>query len=505
MRRSKLSWVTAAVIVALVVVVGPALVPSADPEVTSTVGSPAPVTTPATQASTTTTTLGEVTRAKPQFRWTRIDPETLEDVVSVPLALGDPGSAVFSPDGMTLASFVYEGSDNSQSLVIANLEQWQAGEPIPLEGWVANDASGVVEGPVQAAFLGEGDVLTWVAQLPTDYGSGPVAEDYALFHFALDEERPEVVYRFPLDFAPWEMRLLPGDRIAVFGSPVVFDDEAPDDVHWPRLILIDGRTGRLLRDVPIPELVAGHEWREEGVGSFMHPGLGWDIARERLHIVHADRLAVTVLDLVRGELVDEAEIRLPTSLRQRLMLWLLPPAQAKLQEGTRRNVRIDPEGARLYISGVRWDLVRNDRGEAVDEQQVALGVTVLDTSTLETVAHLDLPVSDVEISPDGRLVLAAGVADGRVVDGDPEMAGLYVLDADTLEERGHLWLGTIPWLHSFSEDGRSVFVTVWEGKASLIKLDPFELEVLAERALANTEQASFELAWRGLTATWVGK
>lgn len=98
--------------------------------------------------------------------------------------------------------------------------------------------------------------------------------------------------------------------------------------------------------------------------------MGWDLTVERLYLIHADHLAVTVVDLGLGEVVDEQEISLPSSWAERTTLWVLPAAQAKLSEGSRHNVQIDPEGKRLYISGVRWELVNNEEGEAIDEQQV---------------------------------------------------------------------------------------------------------------------------------------
>jgi len=503
MNRGKAWWMAAVAVIALVVVVGPAILPfGAGPTMTPTPAPQSPVTNRTSLASTTTEP-GEPSAGQHGWSWRRIDPETLEDVASSSLFLGAPGRGVFSLDGHSLASFVYRNSDNSEELVVADLKRWRIRDRLPLEGWVVNDQSGLVDGPVQATFLDETDVVTWIAQLPSEQGSGPVAEDYALFRYSLGAAQPELSYGFPPGFAPWEMRLLSRDRIAVFGSPVVFDEEAAESARWTRLFVIDAITGRLAWEVQIPELAAGHQWKGDSVGSFMHPGLGWDLAGQRLYVAHADRLAVTVVDLSQGVVIGEKEISLPTSMEEQLKLLLLPLAQAKLQEGTRRNVRVDPQGERLFVSGVRWELVHNDQGEATDEQQVALGLTVLDLPTLETVSHLDLPVSDVEISPDGSILLLTGVWDGQVVDSDPEQSGLYVLDAGTLEQRRHLWPGTIPWIHAFSNDGSSVYVSVFDGDAHLKHLDLLELDVLAERVLSPAEQTSFELARRGLTAIWV--
>jgi len=503
-------WATGVVIGTLVVVIGPAMLPlEMDPENTHAPASTLPVTTAtsstpvaSTDAVTTTEPAG-ATEDQSRLHWTRIDPKTLTDVPSPPLRLGEPGRAVFGPDNGIVASFMYTGSDNSEELVLADLNRWEVVNRLPLEGWVAYDQSGVVEGPIQATFLDDGEVIDWIAQLPADNQAEPVANDYALFEYNLADTETRLSYRFPAGFAPWEMRLLSRERIAVFGSPVVFDEEAPDSARWPRVLVIDANTGRLERDIEIPGLVAGHEWKGESVGSFAHPGLGWDVHAEHLYVVHADHLAVTVVDLALGEVINEREVSLASSWTERMTLWLLPAAQAKLQEGSRRNVRIDPEGERLYISGVRWELVHNDEGEAIDEKQVSWGLTVLDLPTLDVVSHLELPVSDVEISPDGNHLLLTGVSDGRVVDYEPEQSGLYVLDADTLKDRGHLWAGTIPWIHTFSDQGQIVYVSIWDQHSRLMRLDLAELEVLAERDLDATEQTSFDLGPRGLTARWV--
>jgi hypothetical protein len=511
-RRHIRWWVPGVVIGTLVVVIGPVMLPlERDPQNTPAPASTLPVTT--TTSFTPDTSPDPVTTTEPPdssegqsgLLWTRIDPKTLTDVPALPLRLGEPGRAVFSPDGQFVVSFTYSGSDNSEELVVADLNRWEVRHRLPLEGWVAYDQSGVVEGPLQATFLDSGEVIAWIAQLPAENKSEPVANDYALFLYNLADTGVRLSYRFPTGFAPWEMRPLTGDRIAVFGSPVVFDEEAPDTARWPRVLIVDVKEGRLERDIEIPGLVAGHEWKGDSVGSFAHPGLGWDLDAGRLYIAHADHLAVTVVDIVEGELIEQREISLPSTWAERMTLWLLPAAQAKLQEGTRRNLRIDLEGERLYISGVRWELVHNDKGESIDEQQVALGLTVLDLPTLGVVSHLELPVSDVEISPDGNYLLLTGVSDGRVVDYEPEQSGLYVLDADTLKERGHLWAGTIPWIHTFSDQGQTVYVSTWDKHSRLIRLDLAELEVLAERDLDATEQTSFDLGPRGLTARWVEK
>lgn len=511
-RRHLWRWFAGVAMGALVVVIAPVILPlGTDPENTAAPVSTLPLPTatsltpvPSTNLVTTTEP-PDSTDVQSEVLWTRIDPDTLADVSSSPLRLGEPGRAVFSADGGVVASFIYRGSDNAEEMVLADLDHWEVLDRLPLEGWVAYDQSGVVEGPIQATFLDDGEAVTWIAQLPAEDQTEPVANDYALFQYNLTSTQTHLSYRFPAGFAPWEMRLLTGDRIAVFGTPVVFEEDVADSARWPRVFVIDVVSGRLERDIEIPGLVAGYQWKGDSVGSFAHPGLGWDLAAERLYVVHADRLVVTVVDLGLGEVTDKQEISLPSSWTERITLWVVPAAQAKLQEGSRHNVRIDPEGKRLYISGVRWELVNNDKGEAIDEQQVPLGLTVIDLPTLDVVSHLQLPVSDVEISPDGNHLLLSGVSDGRVVDNEPEESGLYVLDADTLTERGHLWAGTIPWIHTFSDGGQTAYVTIWNQHSRLMRLDLAGLEILAERDLDATEQTSFALGPRGLTTRWVEK
>lgn len=511
-RRHVWRWFTGVAVGTLVVVIAPAILPlGTDPEDASAPPSTLPM--PTATSLTPVPSIDLVTTTEPpdspevqsEVLWTRIDPNTLTDVPSPPLRLGEPGRAVFGTDGGVVASFIYSGSDNSEAMVLADLDRWEVLDRLPLEGWVAYDQSGVVEGPIQATFLDDGEAIAWIAQLPAEDQTEPVADSYALFQYNLADTQAHLSYRFPAGFAPWEMRLLTGDRIAVFGNSVVLDEDVPDSARWPRVFVIDVESGRLERDIEIPGLVAGHESKGDSVGSFAHPGLGWDLTAERLYVVHADHLAVTVVDLAQGEVIDEQEISLPSSWAERITLWVLPAAQAKLQEGSRHNVRIHPEGKRLYISGVRWELVNNDEGEAIDEQQIPWGLTVLDLPTLDVVSHLQLPVSDVEISPNGNHLLLSGVSDGRVVDYEPEQSGLYVLDANTLKERGHLWAGTIPWIHTFFDEGQTAYVSTWDQHSRLVRLDLAELEVLAERDLDAAEQTSFDLGPRGLTTRWVEK
>jgi hypothetical protein len=447
----------------------------------------------------------------PRYLWDRMDPHTLVDLPGVsPLKLGEPGRSVLSPNGATLASFTTAAEPNSPAeLLVVDLEDWELRAKFSVAGWVASDQSGVVEGPGLATFADDGETLLWVSQLPDERDSVLDPADFGVFRYRLEGGEPEQVYAFPADFAPWEMRLLRDGRLAVFGSPVVYGDEpVPEASRWARLLLVDLAEGQLVGDLELPGLVAGRLWEGEGAGTFAHPGLAWDLPRDRLYVVDADRLAVTVVDIERLAVIAQREIALASSPGERLVAWLLPAAQAKSQEGTRRNVGIHPEGSLLYVSGVRWELDYDEEGHVSGERQVSLGLTVIDTDDLQEVARLDLPVSDVEVSPNGTHLLLSGVSDGRVVDHDPEHSGLFVLGARTLKPRDHLLEDTIPWIHAFSADGDSVYITTWDQEAEaarLLLLDLVGPTVTADRVLVEYEQASFHLPRTGLIARWTGE
>lgn len=522
MVRSKWAWLTAGVFLLLVVVGIPVVLPLDGqptsprlPLITSAARTdPSDHQTLSAPTTTDTTIVEEaiaVGRRPPDWLWSRMDPQTLADVPTIPpLRLGAPGRGVFSPDGKTLASFTYAlETEGSEELLVVDLEEWEVRAGFSVAGRVAQDQSGVVEGPVLASFTDDGDTLVWISQLPDEPRGVPEPADFGLFRHELGGGGPQLAYAFAPGFAPWEMRLLGENRIAVFGQTVVYGDQpVPETSRWPQVVLIDLATGHLVGDLQLPGLIAGH-LSEGEAGSFARPGLAWDLSRDHLYVVHADRLALTAIDLEPLAVIAQEEIALPSSLGEGLMAWLLPAAQAKSQEGTRRNVRIDPEGQYLYVSGVRWELVYNQAGQVEGERQVPLGLTtVIRLDELDVAAHLDLPVSDVEVSPDGGHLLLSGVSDGRTVDNDPERSGLFVLDPRTLEQRAHLLADTIPWVHAFSPDGDAVFITIWDeetGAARLLLLDLVDLSVAADRSLAEHEQVSFDLPLAGLTATWIGE
>jgi hypothetical protein len=467
-------------------------------------------TTPAVE-STVTGQSSDRQSGSPRYWWDRMDPLTLADLPGIsPLKLGEPGRSVLSPTGATLASFTTATEPNSPAeLLVVDLEDWEVRANFTVAGWVASDRSGVVEGPGLATFADDGETLLWVSRLPDERDSVLDPEDFGVFRYRLEGGEPERVYALPPDFAPWEMRLLRDGRLAVFGTPVVYSDEpVPEASRWGRLLLVDLAEGELVGDLELPGVVAGHVWGGEGAGTLAHPGLAWDLPRDRLYLVHAERLAVTVVDLERLAVIRQGEISRASSLGQQLAGRLVPAAQAKSQEGTRRNVGIHPEGSLLYVSGVRWELVYDEEGHVSGERQLSLGLTVIDTDDLTELARLDLPVSDVEVSPNGTHLLLSGVSDGRVVDNHPEHSGLLVLDARTLEQRDHLFEDTIPWIHAFSADGDSVYITAWDQEAEaarLLLLDLVGLAVTSDRFLLEYEQASFHLPRMGLIARWTGE
>ena len=147
--------------------------------------------------------------------------------------------------------------------------------------------------------------------------------------------------------------------------------------------------------------------------------------------------------------------------------------------GVVRQAVVSPDGGRLYVTGWRNEVVSKNGN--VDWGQMPLGLSVIRLDTFTEERHLDLPVSQVAVSPDGRRLLLAGYRkDPR---GDQQGSGLYVLDATNLNQLASLEAGTIFAIEGFGPSGLA-YVSRWEASHEIIGvLDLGTLRLGAEREL----------------------
>lgn len=146
--------------------------------------------------------------------------------------------------------------------------------------------------------------------------------------------------------------------------------------------------------------------------------------------------------------MDKQLVRQP-SFWERALWWLIPPAEAKGSEPSATlSAWLSHDRSLLLITGVATDAWR-DSTRRLHASTTPLGLTVIDTETLDVVVSLDLPVSH-GLSTSEAIVLA-GTTSSAVycdqecnpsnnepeIDGEPQHSGLYVLDPASLEIRFH--------------------------------------------------------------------
>lgn len=394
--------------------------------------------------------------------WGRpVDQATLDDHADhEPVDLGHHYTTAFSRDGGTLATMTWPTDGQAHgSLTLIDLAEW---------GTRLLDLG--IESHVSEMLFDEDGTLYMVQ---------PDAHREPLSRLIPGSENTEPLAGLPEGFVPWEMQLQGAGHLVLFGVPV--DPNRPHFVEGPpRIVALDTRTGDLVYQTILEEVHAGQdESTATETGVVYHtPGLAWDHTRDLLYVVDAASGEITVVDLMDGAILPPPS----PSLAERLGRWLMPPAQAKLMAGTDRQAVISRDGSRLYITGLRRELEERATGWRYTERP--LGVSVVDTSTLEARAHVDLPASEIELSPDGQHLITIHRPSGPDQTRPPSVS---ILDARTLEERGR-FTGNIR-LAGFSLDGRLAYLTQWHQPET----ETFEtmVQIIDLSTLTVTEEKTF--------------
>ncbi len=323
---------------------------------------------------------------------------------------------------------------------------------------------------VPMAFNREGTALFWTEQ--------PLANPYQVVRYDLAGKIKQVITSLPAGFLPQELQVLSSGQLAFYGLV---------QERRPLLVLVDAESGATTQ-VALEGVRAGlvENSQETTPDRLYAPGLVWDLTRERLYLLHADEDVITVVDLAAGQVLRQAAIR-PAS--PGLFSWLVSPAEAKESLVTERRGVLSPDGQRLYILAMEDEYIDLEPGWVIRPK--LLGLQVVATETLQQVAHLDLPASELAVSPDGRwLLLASGQgASGTTEDLSPwtESSGLTVLDAHTLEQRFHQGAGEWFTILGFTSDGQGTYISqpggVVDGefRGILRRLDLNSLAFVAER------------------------
>jgi hypothetical protein len=324
------------------------------------------------------------------------DPVTLADRPGLPaigLGLGNVWAVDPARTRLAVVGHPTWEAEGGGMLRIIDLESWRVTEHDLDLGWLTS-----------LAFDPEGEALYWSEQ-----SQQPEPLLFQRFHLATAE-----LTNLPASIDPWAwdrpVQPLSADRLAVFG---VSPTEQGQTQGWPRLLLLDFAGQRVIADVTLEGMAAGFQRLDiEGEPQDAredYPGVAWDLENRLLYVTHPEDDEVTVVDLDTGQLKIRETVATPSPFLERLAQWLVPTAQAKLSEGTIERVTLSPDGSRLYVTGERQEA----SGSATEwvYQTLPLGLQVIATEDLTEAAHLDLPATELILTPDGnRLLLFGGVS-----------------------------------------------------------------------------------------------
>lgn len=385
-----------------------------------------PVETPATIETTTTATTRVLASSPTTLRpgsgdvqLLRVDPATL-----TPLPGSDPITS-----GDWISGSV---SENGQWLV---LNVWIDTEPDTDVVRVVEASTGRVVTDVAGPLMHElrvGNDGTVYNHFDNEACGGRVGQ------LAPGETSLVTVFEaFPDGFCSSTPMTLLDDKRAGWLGTVVTDSAS----HQATLLIGDLSNGSASM-VKVPTATLGPVG-EQDVGDWvvvesLEPAVVWDVERNRALVVHADQPVVSVVDLGTGEVTDHVWSG-QTSWVDGLLAWLIPAANAKgPASGISRSAVLSPGGDVLYVGTQQSKLVVADDGEWSVEASPQ-GVDVINTESWKVIAHLDVPASQVSLSPDGHHLVATGVAvTDTLSTSSLDSKGAFIVSTDTLELVGRV-------------------------------------------------------------------
>jgi hypothetical protein len=383
-----------------------------------------------------TTTLAPTTTVdRERVALQRVDPVSLEPMTAFePIPMGDWmwGSKI-STDGRYLAANVNHDVGNTE-LRLVDLQSWLpvASRPGSDDLIIDVDESGSIsyvtyQSPPEVRIASADGTETTVASLPSEFSVWGAAS------------------------ADWGGGLW-GTKPAEGGSEQVFV-ETVDAV---------------VTEIPLPEVHVGSvDPVSQGPWApylYTSPSFTWDPVEDRLLVVHGDEDIVSEVDVSTGEVLEH------------------PVAETTdLTAGTRRMSALSQDGQQLFLSTRSVELIEDDDDWSVITTPA--GMTIIDTTTWETVGQSTEPVSDFWVSPTGDGLIASGYTTEESESVYlSQSTGMYLLDPGDLSIRVHYpperddqWWGPV----TFSQAGSIAYVSTWLQKPLVHALELTSGEILS--------------------------
>lgn len=378
-----------------------------------------------------------------------VDPATLADLPGyATIYFGHHYTYAVSPDRKMFAVITWPGDSNAAgALHLINLNTWtDIHTDLRIDDYVSD-----------LTFSADGRTLYWAMPAVRDPTHG-MPRDYQLYGYDLEGRQLSAVTPFPSSFMPWSQHLA-SDKVAIFGIPTDPDNLAEDAPH---VMIIDTTRSHIVADVGLNGVKAG-QFREQATNATSasqgeswqyvsySPGLAWDLDRNVLYIVHADDNKVTVVNLVNGIVTKQTSTRSPQSFLGWISDSLAPAAQAKGGPWIGARALLSRDGKRLYVFSQKDEM----------GQLTATNLRVIATNGMREIGHIDELLTDFALTPDGKsLLVAKGEIDKSYGFDMMVNRDIYILDAETLQERIHVRIGQVDqlWFDGFSPDGRYAYL-----------------------------------------------
>jgi hypothetical protein len=378
-----------------------------------------------------------------------VDPTTLTDLPNyAPIDLGYNPTYAISPDHKILAVITWPSDMGSAgTLHLIDLDTWN---DRPVDVRIDSYVN-------ELTFSADARTLYWTMPTGHDPAHG-MLRDYQLYSYDLESQQLSVNAQFPSSFMTWSQHLSSGN-LAIFGVPTD-SNNLTEDV--PHLFIVDTARNSILSDIRLDGVKAGQFYEQVTDGTpsaqeeswqyvMYSPGLAWDLDRKVLYIAHADDDKITVVDLLKGSVVQQAQIQ----ARQPFLQWiadsLAPAAEAK--GGPWLGVRsiLSSDGKRLYVFREKTEMGISKPAD----------LRVIATDGMREIGHLNDLLTDFALTPDGKSLLVVKAEVDKSYGFDSMVSrDVYVLDSETLQERTHIRIEQVDqlWFDGFSPDGRYAYL-----------------------------------------------
>jgi hypothetical protein len=302
-----------------------------------------------------------------------------------------------SPDGRFLAGLTGGNIENEIRLI--DLADWEE-----LHAWTEARFDGIVE-------LNEFGTLFFTTSGPTFRQLTPGSSE------------SQVLASLHLGMGIWGSGNGGEGRYVFFGTRTPASQDA-------LLNIVDTNTGRAdaeVREIDLPGVHIGPVEPETALPwsdyFYSEPSFNVDPVHGRGLVVHGDADVVSSVDLMTGEVTDHT---------------FTGGSVAPASIGVQRSSTISPDGGFLYVSTRGVNLIGDEADWTVTT--IPSGVVKIDTTSWETVAATDEPITDdLHLSPDGNRIIASGYIteenDAGVHKG--ESTGTFILDATNLSTVAH--------------------------------------------------------------------